>query len=119
MERQTKLTKWRDKTDAEKHRLAISGAIVITVLVMVIWVTSLFNKLGNQNLALVKSATNSSNTSTEKVDPVSPFSSFSQILEDGAFKIKEQFSSVKDTAKSVLTADDNVYVATDTPVVPR
>jgi|GEM_PF-4656790 len=105
----SKLNKWREKTDAEKHRLAVIGAVVATVLVVMVWVTSLFTGLGIHNLAAVGTV-----EKKPAVAPVSPLSSFGQVIGDSVSKITEQISSVKDTAGSVLTGDNAVYVSTTT-----
>jgi hypothetical protein len=118
--RQTKLNKWRNKTEAEKHRLAILGAAAGTVLVAIVWATSLINTLGIHNLAAVQTTDGSSASAEyqEPVTPVSPLAQFGQVIGDSVSKLKEQFSAVKNQASStvsdIISGEGAVYVSTTT-----
>jgi len=102
--KQNTLGKWRNKTEREKHTIAVVGSTVLTTLVVLFWGYTFFNTLGSSK----EMAKNE-----EYNKQFSPLAPFKNLFSDSAKKIGDGIETVKSSA-SVFFSED---ITTGTDVV--
>ena len=100
---QNKLNQWRNKTEREKHTIAIVGAVVLTSLVVLVWGYTFFNTLGS----------NQETAKTEEYNQqFSPLASLKNLFSDSAQKIKDGMGAMKNNA-TVIFGGSKVSTSTE------
>ncbi len=89
-----KLEKWRDKSDKEKHTLAIVGATVLTSLVAILWGYTFFSGLAGSPAEIAKTEAYS-----EQFSPLAPLKN---LLSKNVEKIKAGGESAKNSASAIF-----------------
>lgn len=91
-----KLEQWRNMTEREKHSLAVIGASVLTLLVVVVWGYAFFNTFGNNQEAARDKQYN---------DQFSPLAPLKNLFSENIVKIKEGFGSAKNSASAIFSGE--------------
>lgn len=96
-----KLEQWRNKTEREKHTVAVIGSTVLTSLVVIAWGYTFFDDLNHPEEVARNEVYN------EQFSPLAPLKNFfSQNLE----KIKEGGETVKNTASAMFLASTTTEI---------
>lgn len=92
--RQNKLEQWRNKTESEKHTLAMTGSIVLTSLVVLVWGYTFINTLGTeQEMAKTE----------EYGEQFSPLAPIKNLFSENLAKIKEGATAAKNSASAIIS----------------
>lgn len=99
-----KLTQWRNKTEREKHTIAVVGSVVLTSLVVLVWGYTFFNTLGsNQETAKTE----------EYSQQFSPLASIKNLFSDSAQKIKDGMGAMKNNATVIFGGTEPLATSTE------
>lgn len=102
---QNKLDQWRNKTEREKHTIAVVGATVLTFLVVVVWGYTFFRPKDNSQ----------ETAKTEEYNQqFSPLASLKNLFSDSTQKIKEGVGAMKNNATVIFGGT----TATTTDLIP-
>ena len=88
-----KLEQWRNKTEREKHSIAMVGAIVLTVLVTVAWAYTFSVTLGDKTEIAIN---------TEYNKRFSPLASLKNFFTENIERVKISGGAVKDSASVIF-----------------
>jgi hypothetical protein len=88
-----KLEQWRNKTEREKHTLAVMGAVIFTSLVVLIWGYNFLGGLGDE-----KEITKNEEYNKQ----FSPLAPLKNLFSDSLQKIKAGGEVVKQSASTVF-----------------
>jgi hypothetical protein len=92
--KQNKLEQWRNKTEREKHTIAVVGATVATSLIVFVWGYTFFIAINNSP----------ETAKTEEYNQqFSPLASIKNLFSDTAEKIKVGAGTVKDSASVIFS----------------
>lgn len=100
-----RLEKWRNKSEQEKHTMAIAGASVFTAVVGIIWFTSFVSNIG--------SSTQAATASKDNAEQFSPLAQLSETITGSITRIKDGASVFKDSA-AVLFSHQSSYTSSST-----
>ena len=89
----SKLEQWRNKTEREKHTMAIIGATALTLAVVIVWGYTFFVALGDKPEMVVNEEYN------EQFSPLAPFR---KVFSDNLEKIKVGGGVIKNSASAIF-----------------
>lgn len=96
---QNKLENLRNKSEREKHFLAVVGASIFTGIIVLFWGYTFFSTVGEQKEIAKNSELN---------EQFSPFASFKSLFNETTEEIKIGSERVKDSASVIFFNAENV-----------
>lgn len=98
-----KLEKWQNKSEREKHTLAVFGASVCTVLITLVWAYNFVTVIEEKKVP----------KSVASEDRYSPLSAFKDLFIENIDRVKNGLGTVSDSASAIFSGGE--YVREEQP----